>query len=57
MVVPQKYRLKNTIKYPTTIIVGGLNKLGLEIAESLMEQGGYVILIDSVTPENVKILD
>lgn len=49
--IPEKYRLKNTIKYPTSLIIGGLNKLGLEIADSLIEQGGYVIIVDSYTPE------
>ena len=49
--IPEKYRLKNTIKYPTSIIIGGLNKLGLEIADSLIEQGGYVIIVDTYTPE------
>jgi len=48
--IPEKYRLKNTIKYPTSIIIGGLTKLGLEIADSLIEQGGYVIIVDSYTP-------
>lgn len=49
--IPEKYRLKNTIKYPTSLIIGGLNRLGLEIAESLIEQGGYVILVDSYTKD------
>lgn len=49
--IPEKYRLKNTIKYPTSIIIGGLNKLGLEIADSLIEQGGYVIIVDTYTPD------
>ncbi len=57
MIVPKKFKLKNTIKYPTTIIVGGINKLGLEIADSLIEQGGYVIIIDTVNRENVESLD
>lgn len=49
--IPEKYRLKNTIKYPTSVIIGGLNKLGLEIADSLIEQGGYVIIVDAYTPD------
>jgi nucleoside-diphosphate-sugar epimerase len=54
MIVPANLRLKNTIKYPTTIIVGGLNKLGLEIADSLIKQGGYAIIVDTVTQENIE---
>ncbi|MEP7103752.1 MAG: DUF4012 domain-containing protein [Candidatus Dojkabacteria bacterium] len=51
--IPEQYRLKNTIKYPTSLIIGGLSKLGLEIADSLIEQGGYVIIVDSYTQENL----
>ncbi len=51
--IPEQYRLKNTIKYPTSLIIGGLSKLGLEIADSLIEQGGYVIIVDSYTEENL----
>ncbi len=56
MNIPEEYRLKNTIKYPTSIIVGGMNKLGFEIADSLIEQGGYVIIIDTFTPQNIEKL-
>lgn len=49
--IPEKYRLKNTIKYPTSVIIGGLNKLGLEIADSLIEQGGYVIIVDTYSQD------
>ncbi len=42
----EKYKLKSSIKYPTTILVRGNNFLGFEIAKSLIEQGGYVIVID-----------
>jgi nucleoside-diphosphate-sugar epimerase len=55
--IPEQYRLKNTIKYPTSLIVGGLSKLGLEIADSLIEQGGYVILVDTYTDDNVSKLE
>jgi len=57
MTIPQNLKLKNTIKYPTSIIVGGLNRLGLEIADSLMKQGGYVIIVDNVSEENVQKLN
>lgn len=56
MQIPEQYRLKNTIKYPTSIIIGGLSKLGFEIADSLIEQGGYVILVDAFTRENIEKL-
>ncbi len=57
MIVPPKLRLKNTIKFPTSVIVGGLNSLGLEIADSLMKQGGYVVIIDAVTKQNIERFD
>lgn len=53
MTIPESLKLKNTIKYPTSIIIGGLNRLGLEITDSLIKQGGYVILVDNVTPDNL----
>lgn len=46
-----KFIIKNTIKYPTSLLIGGLTKLGLEIADSLLEQGGYVIIVDTYTEE------
>ena len=51
--VSQQFRLKNTVKYPTSLIFGGLSRLGLEIADSLLEQGGYVIIVDTYSDENV----
>jgi len=39
--------LHNTTRYPTSLIVRGSDSLGIEIAKSLLDQGGYVILIDS----------
>ena len=53
MKIPEQYRIKNTIKYPTSILVGGMSRLGFEIADSLIEQGGYVIIVDTFTPENI----
>ncbi len=55
--IPEQFKLKNTIKYPTSLIIGGLSKLGLEIADSLIEQGGYVIIVDTFTQENTNKLD
>jgi len=39
--------LHNTSRYPTSLIVRGSDSLGIEVAKSLLDQGGYVILIDS----------
>ncbi|HEC64437.1 MAG TPA: DUF4012 domain-containing protein [bacterium] len=39
-------KLKSTSKYPTSIVVNGINSLGVELAHSLIEQGGYVVLVD-----------
>lgn len=51
--IPEQYKIKNTVKHPTSIIVGGLSRLGLEIAESLIEQGGYVIIVDSFSSSSI----
>lgn len=49
-------QLNNSIRYPTSIIVKGANQLGVEIAKSLLEQGGYVIIIDSESEKARKSL-
>lgn len=54
--IPEQFRLKNTIKYPTSLLVGGVSALGFEIADALIEQGGYVIIVDTFTPENIEKL-
>lgn len=50
-------KLQTAIKYPTSIIVKGANILGVEIARSLLEQGGFVILIDSESNASRKLLE
>jgi nucleoside-diphosphate-sugar epimerase len=55
--IPEHFKIKNTIKYPTSLIVGGLSRLGLEIVDSLLEQGGYVIIVDNYNEENLSKLD
>lgn len=45
-------KIKNTIKHPTSLIVNGVSNLGLELASSLLEQGGYVIIVDAVNEDN-----
>ncbi|MCA9379379.1 DUF4012 domain-containing protein, partial [Candidatus Dojkabacteria bacterium] len=52
-----QYRLKSTVKYPTSLIVNGVSNLGLEIADSLLAQGGYVILIDSYNEQGLQLLE
>lgn len=50
-------KLHNSARFPTSIIVKGANILGVEIARSLLEQGGYVIIIDSESNASRKLLD
>jgi len=47
----EKNKLKNTVRFPTSIIIRGQDLLGIEIAKSLLEQGGYVIIIDKGSSE------
>lgn len=54
--IPEQFKIKNTVKYPTSILVGGVSALGFEIADTLIEQGGYVIIVDTFTPENIEKL-
>jgi len=49
-------QLKNAIKFPTSIIVRGQDLLGIELAKSLLEQGGFVIIIDKGSREVEKYL-
>lgn len=49
----EKFKLKSSIKYPTSIIVRGKDFLAVEIAKSLIDQGGYVVVIDN-NPEEVR---
>ncbi len=51
----EKFKLKSSVKYPTSIIVRGNDFLAVEIAKSLIEQGGYVVVIDN-NPEEVRNL-
>lgn len=50
-------KLHGSVRFPTSIIVKGANVLGVEIARSLLEQGGYVIIIDSESNASRKLLD
>lgn len=48
------FRIRNTVKYPTSLVVNGASNLGLEIANALLEQGGYVILVDVLSENNLQ---
>lgn len=48
--------LKNAVKYPTSLIIRGQDLLGIELAKSLLEQGGFVILIDEGSDDIEKYL-
>lgn len=55
--IPERYKIKTSVKHPTSLLIGGLTRLGVEIADSLIEQGGYVIIIDTYSENNIKALD
>lgn len=44
-------KIKYTTSFPTSLIVNGLSKFGFELAKTLSEQGGYVIIIDNLEKE------
>jgi nucleoside-diphosphate-sugar epimerase len=50
-------KVKSTVKYPTSLIINGASNLGVELADSLIEQGGYVIIVDNIAPETIASVD
>lgn len=40
-------KINNSVRFPTSIIVRGEDLLGVELAKSILEQGGFVIMIDN----------
>lgn len=51
-------KIRSTVKYPTTLIINGCtSSLAIELADSLLEQGGYVIIVDNTTEENIRKID
>lgn len=52
-----KYKSKTYQKRPLSIIVGGVNKLGIELADILLQNNGYVLFVDNYNKENLKKLD
>lgn len=51
-----KVKLYNSARYPTSIIIRGADELGIEMAKSLLEQGGYVIIVDDAGERTQTIL-
>lgn len=49
--------LKNTIKYPTSLIVGGVDVMGIELAKALLEQGGFVIMVDKIDEAFLEVIE
>jgi len=50
-------KLKHSARHPTSIIFRGEDLLGIEIAKSLLEQGGAVIIVDKGTKEVDQYMD
>lgn len=44
-------KIKYTVSFPTSLVVSGLNRFGYELARSLTNQGGYVIIVDDLDKE------
>ena len=51
-----RYKSKALQKRPLSLIIGGVNKLGFELAELLLQNDGYVVFIDNYNAENIKKL-
>lgn len=51
-----KYKSKSNQKRPLSIIVNGINKLGFELADILLQNNGFVIFIDHFNDENERKL-
>jgi len=41
---------------PTTLIIGGVNFLGQELVESLIDQKGFVIMLDDINKGNIEYI-
>lgn len=50
-------KIRSTVKYPTSIIVNGASNIGVELADSLLEQGGYVIIVDVSSEDKRSLLE
>ena len=49
-----KFKSKGYQKRPLSIIIGGVNKLGFELADIILQNNGFVIFIDEYTLDNIK---
>ncbi len=49
--------LRSTIKFPTSIILKGLDEIGIELAKSLLDQGGFVIMVDHLFDAGEQLLE
>jgi nucleoside-diphosphate-sugar epimerase len=47
-------KIKMNKANPTTLIVGGVNFLGQELVESLIDQKGFVIMLDDINKGNIE---
>jgi len=50
-------KLKKFKNLPSTLIVNGLSALGVQLARSLLEQRGFVIIIDEYKEENAEKIE
>lgn len=50
-------KLKKFKKFPSTLIINGLTPVGIQLAKTLLEQKGVVVMLDKFTKENKPLLD
>lgn len=48
-------KIKYTTSFPTSLIINGLSVFGYELAKSLTEQGGYVVILDNLDSTNTDV--
>jgi nucleoside-diphosphate-sugar epimerase len=48
--------IKNTNKFPTSLVISGMSNIGLELTELLLEQNGYVVIVDNFNDSNVALI-
>ena len=52
--MPILSELRKFSRVPISLVFNGVNPLGIKLIKSLLEQKGYVILVDSFTKDNMK---
>ena len=50
-------KIKKYKSFPSTLLINGLTYLGVQIARTLLEQKGLVIILDKYTKENKTLID